>query len=80
MRKVVLALMLALAATPAVAQGGLGSLHSSTVKDPVKEEKQRQIDNDYRKALNSIPDAKASNTDPWGSVRQAPSSAKTPQR
>jgi hypothetical protein len=79
MRKVVLVLMLALAATPVAAQNVEG-LHTTTApKDPAKAAKEKQIDAEYRKALSSIPDAKASN-DPWGNVRQAPSSTKAPQR
>ena len=38
---------------------------------PEEQEKQKQLDADYKAATNKIPDQKAP-TDPWGSVRPAP--------
>jgi hypothetical protein len=38
---------------------------------PEEQEKQKQLDADYKAATKKIPDQKAS-TDPWGSVRPAP--------
>jgi hypothetical protein len=37
---------------------------------PEEQEKQKQLDADYKKATNKIPDQKA--TDPWGGVRPTP--------
>jgi hypothetical protein len=37
---------------------------------PEEQERQKQLDADYKKATNKIPDQKA--TDPWGGVRPTP--------
>jgi hypothetical protein len=37
---------------------------------PEEQEKQKQLDADYKKATNKIPDQKAA--DPWGGVRPTP--------
>ncbi|MFY9838894.1 MAG: hypothetical protein WAK55_20940 [Xanthobacteraceae bacterium] len=37
---------------------------------PEEQEKQKQLDADYKRATNKIPDQKAA--DPWGGVRTAP--------
>jgi hypothetical protein len=38
---------------------------------PEEQERQRQLDKDYKAATNKIPDQKAA-TDPWASVRPSP--------
>jgi hypothetical protein len=37
---------------------------------PEEQERQKQIDNDYKAATSKMPDQKAN--DPWANVRQAP--------
>ena len=45
---------------------------------PEEQERQKQIDNDYKAATSKVPDQKAN--DPWAAIRPAPStpSPKTP--
>jgi hypothetical protein len=59
---------------PGVSLGG-GQKRQLT---PEEQERQKQIDNDYKAAISRVPDQKAN--DPWAAIRPAPStpSPKTP--
>jgi hypothetical protein len=46
---------------------------------PEEQEKQRQLDADYKAATNKIPDQKGA-TDPWASVRPSPTAQKKKQQ
>jgi hypothetical protein len=73
---------LALLATSAFAQMPMPSVSLQGEKKraltPEEQERQKQIDNDYKAAASKIPDKKAN--DPWAAIRPAPStpSPKTP--
>jgi hypothetical protein len=73
---------LVLLATSALAQMPTPSMSLQGEKKraltPEEQERQKQIDNDYKAAASKIPEQKAN--DPWADVRPAPStpSAKTP--
>jgi hypothetical protein len=54
------------------------SLGGDRQMTPEEKEKQRLIENDYKRAMDKIPDKKA--VDPWGGVRQGPSAASKPKQ
>jgi hypothetical protein len=54
---------------PFAAKMGLGEKEKRQLT-PEEQERQKQLDADYKKATNKIPDQKA--TDPWGGVRPTP--------
>lgn len=79
-----MALIVALVAGPASAQGiGTNILPDTPSKTPEQIEREQAIERDYKETLKKIPDGKAS-SDPWGSVRGAEASktapAKTPAK
>jgi hypothetical protein len=69
-----LAAVLALLSGSAAAQmGGMGGGKPSppdTGPTPLEQQRQKQIDNDYKAATKNIPNQKPK--DPWGDVRSAP--------
>lgn len=66
-----IALMVALLAGPAYAQGiGTNIIPDTPSKTPDQIEREKAIERDYKESLKKIPDGKA-NSDPWGSVRSA---------
>ena len=71
---VLLATALALLSGSASAQtGGMGGGKPSpadTGPTPLEQQRQKQIDNDYKAARKNIPDQKPK--DPWGDIRPAP--------
>jgi hypothetical protein len=71
------AVMLALFATPALAQN-VNLIPELPSKTPEQIEQDKQLQREYRNSLRKIPDAKASN-DPWGSVRSTEAPAATPR-
>jgi hypothetical protein len=54
---------------PFMPKMGLGEKEKRQLT-PEEQERQKQLDADYKKATNKIPDQKAS--DPWGGVRPTP--------
>jgi hypothetical protein len=85
-KPLLMAAALALVSGSASAQmsGGRGGPSSPGPPDtgptPLEQQRQKQIDNDYKAASKNIPDQKAK--DPWGEVRPTPTvkgQSKTPQ-
>jgi hypothetical protein len=81
-RKIVLALVIAAMATPALAQMSNGSMApnlaagSSKLKTDQDIKKEQEAEAGYKSGLNRIPDAqKSGKPDPWGGVRSAPATA-----
>lgn len=71
MRTFRIALIVALVASPAYAQGlGTSIIPETPSKTPDQIEREQAIERDYKESLKKIPDGKAS-SDPWGSVRSA---------
>ena len=81
-RLIPLAGALALLTTSAFAQMPMPSMSLQGDKKrpltPEEQERQKQLDNDYKAATSKIPDQKAN--DPWAAIRPTPStpSPKTP--
>jgi hypothetical protein len=57
---------------------GINLAPSDRKLTPEEQEKQRAIENEYKRAMEKIPNQKA--VDPWGGVRQSPSAAKSKQK
>lgn len=70
MRIAIVTIMIALMATPALAQRlGKGQQNQeATVASQQDKAKKKEIEEAYRRALNNIPDVKSSN-DPWRGAR-----------
>ena len=75
-RKAILAgALLALAAGPASAQVMMNPFKAPEKRALTQEEidKKKAADAAYKAAMDKIPEKKAGSSDPWGSVREAPS-------
>jgi hypothetical protein len=65
-----LAAALALPSGTASAQMGGGKPRPPDGPTPLEQQRQKQIDNDYKAATKNIPNQKPK--DPWGDIRPAP--------
>jgi len=82
MKRFMVALAVALIATPALAQiGGINLLDGAPAKMKTKEDVDRQRANEdaYRSTMKSIPDQKKATNDPWADVRGTGQSASAPK-
>jgi uncharacterized protein YdeI (BOF family) len=84
MRKLAVALAIALVTEPALAQslGGINLLDDGPQKRKTQDEVERERANEgaYRSTMKSIPDQKKATNDPWADARgvsQPPSTPKT---
>jgi hypothetical protein len=77
MRIVLIAVIVALSAAPALAEVGRGVNPYIKQEADEKAERAAQADKEYKAMIKNIPDQKQQNNDPWGDVRAAdPASAK----
>jgi hypothetical protein len=82
MKRIMVALAVALIATPALAQmGGMNLMDDAPQKMKTKEDvdRQRAAENAYRSTMKSIPDQKKATNDPWADVRGTSQSASAPK-
>jgi uncharacterized protein YdeI (BOF family) len=82
MKRFMVALAVALIATPALAQtGGINLMDDAPQKMKTKEDVDRQqaSENAYRSTMKSIPDQKKATNDPWADVRGTSQPARAPK-